>query len=75
MIIVPFIREAPEVYLFGTKRIWLKFEKGKLSARVGGGFLPIEDFIEAYTDVEAEKFEYKYREISLEEKKFMGKFV
>ena len=75
VVTVPFIREAPEVYLFGTKRVWLKFEMGKLSARVGGGFLPIEDFIEAYTDIEAEKFEQKHREASPEEKKFMAKYV
>lgn len=72
---VPFIREASEVYHFGTKRIWLKFEKGKLSARVGGGFLPIDDFIEAYTDVEIEKFEYKHREVSPDEKRALGKFA
>ena len=52
---VPFIREKEGVYLFGSKRVFLKLEQGKIYVRVGGGFMPIEEFIKIYSPIELEK--------------------
>jgi len=38
-LMVPLIREDREVYNFGTKRIFIKLEQGKIIIRVGGGFM------------------------------------
>lgn len=42
-------------YLFGTKKIYAKIMNGKLVIRVGGGFMSIEEFLEAYADFEIQK--------------------
>ena len=47
----------------------------KLTVKVGGGFLPIEEFINAYSDVEVEKFMSKCQELSPKTKRFLGKWV
>ena len=45
-----FLRESEGVYKFGSKRVYLKVEKGgHIFVRVGGGFLSIDDFIDQYT--------------------------
>ncbi|CAG9325932.1 unnamed protein product [Blepharisma stoltei] len=54
---VPFTREDEGIYLFGTKRIFLKLEQGQIVIRVGGGFMGIDEFIEIYTPLELEKQE------------------
>jgi hypothetical protein len=54
-LVVPFFREDYEKYEFGTKRVFVKMEKGKIIVRVGGGFMQLEEFIEIYTPVELEK--------------------
>ena len=36
-----FTREDTGVYYFGTKRIFVKLEQGKVIIRVGGGFMQI----------------------------------
>ena len=42
-----FIRESEGVYQFGSKRVYIKCEKGgQIFCRVGGGFMHIEEFIE-----------------------------
>jgi hypothetical protein len=71
----PFIREAPGIYIFGTKRVWIKYEKSRLSVKIGGGFLPIKDFIDAYGDIEHAKFTAKNTPLSPQQKKVLGKFV
>jgi hypothetical protein len=38
-LVVPFLREDREVYSFGTKRVFVKYENGKIAVRVGGGFM------------------------------------
>jgi hypothetical protein len=38
-LVVPFLREDREVYSFGTKRVFVKYENGKIIVRVGGGFM------------------------------------
>ncbi|CAG9325312.1 unnamed protein product [Blepharisma stoltei] len=72
---VPFIREAAGVYLFGSRRVLVSFERGKLTVKVGGGFLPIDDFVECYCDAEFEKLNSKPEEKSPRMKKFMAKWV
>lgn len=72
---VPFIREGGGVYFFGTRKILVMYERLKLSVKVGGGFLPIEEFINAYSDIEVEKFMTKCQELSPKTKKFLGKWV
>lgn len=54
---VPFTREEQGVYLFGTKRIFLKLENGNIAIRIGGGFTSIQNFIEIYTPIELERQE------------------
>ena len=53
---VPFTREDEGIYLFGSKRIFVKLEQGKVIIRVGGGFMHVDEFIEVYTLTEVEKF-------------------
>mmetsp|Transcript_18388 Transcript_18388/g.18362 ORF Transcript_18388/g.18362 Transcript_18388/m.18362 type:complete len:456 (+) Transcript_18388:11-1378(+) len=72
---VPFIRETKGVYLFGTRRVLISFERGKLTVKVGGGFLPIDDFVESYCDGEFEKLNHRPEEKSPRMKKFMAKWV
>ena len=72
---VPFIREGGGVYFFGTRKILINYERQRLTVKVGGGFLPIEEFINAYSDVEVEKFMTKCQELSPKTKKFLGKWA
>ena len=60
---IPFTRENEGVYLFGTKRIFLKLENCKVRIRVGGGYTNIEEFIEIYTTTELERQEEAIEEI------------
>ena len=42
-----FIRESEGVYQFGQRRVYIKCEKGgQIMVRVGGGFVPVQDFID-----------------------------
>ena len=51
-----FIRESEGVYQFGSRRVFIKVEKGgKINVRVGGGYLDIESFINKFTPGETEK--------------------
>ena len=43
---VVFIREDCGVYHFGSKKISIRLEKGKLFVRVGGGYISIEEFLD-----------------------------
>lgn len=54
---IPFTREDEGVYMFGTKRIFLKLEQGNIRIRVGGGYTMIDEFIEIYTEIELENQE------------------
>lgn len=45
------------MYLFGSKRIYIKNENSKLLVRIGGGFVSIEEFLELYSIQEIEKVE------------------
>ena len=52
---VMFLRDAPGVYTFGTKKISLKLEMGKINVRVGGGYISIDEFLDQYTPQELER--------------------
>jgi hypothetical protein len=57
---IMFLRESEGVYQFGSKRVYIKVEKGdKILVRVGGGFMNINEFINQYTLEEAEKITRK----------------
>lgn len=71
---VPFVREDKGIYLFGTKRVFLKLELGKIILRVGGGFMHIDQFIDIYTPLEAEKLGIK-KATKEKRKGLMGKMA
>lgn len=54
---IMFMRESDGVYEFGSKRVAVKVEKGKINVRVGGGYLSIDEFLDQYTPAELEKLE------------------
>ena len=43
---IMFMRETEGVYEFGSKRVNVRIEKGKIKIRVGGGFLSIDEFLD-----------------------------
>ena len=60
-----FLRESEGVYQFGSRRVYIKIEKGnKIVVRVGGGFMDIEKFITQYTKSEVEKIKYRPRNLT-----------
>lgn len=55
-----FIRQTEGVYQFGSKKIFIKVERGdQVQIRVGGGFMPIGDFLDTYTQQELETIRKK----------------
>ena len=54
---IPFKREEEGIYVFGTKKVFLKLENGTVKIRVGGGYTKIEEFIEIYAPIELERQE------------------
>ena len=51
-----FRRDDNGVYHFGTKKAFLKTEKNKLSVRVGGGFINIDDWVRENLNIEFERY-------------------
>ena len=43
---IMFMRDSAGVYDFGTKRVNIRIEKGKIKIRVGGGYLSIDEFLD-----------------------------
>ena len=41
-----FMRESEGVYQFGTRRVMVKVERGKIMIKVGGGYLSIDEFLD-----------------------------
>jgi len=41
-----FLRESSGVYEFGTRRVEVNVKKGKILIRIGGGYMPIDEFLE-----------------------------
>ena len=57
---IMFLRESEGVYQFGSKRVYVKVEKGeRILVRVGGGYMSIDKFIEKYTPEEQLKIQRK----------------
>lgn len=54
---VMFLRESAGVYEFGTKRIEVRVAQNKITVRVGGGYMGIDEFLDQYTPIELEKLE------------------
>ena len=54
---IMFMRESEGVYEFGSKRINVRIEKGRIKIRVGGGYLSIDEFLDQFTPVELDKIE------------------
>ena len=52
---VMFVRINPGIYQFGSKKICIKVEQGKINIRVGGGYMYIDEFLDQYTTYELEK--------------------
>ena len=46
---IMFMRESAGVYQFGSRRVSVKVDRGKISIKVGGGYLSIDEFLEQYT--------------------------
>lgn len=44
----PIVKLEPANYIFGTKKILIKLLNDKIVVRVGTGFLPLQEFMEAY---------------------------
>lgn len=43
---VLFMRESEGVYKFGSKRVYVKVDRGTIQIRVGGGYLSIDEFLD-----------------------------
>ena len=71
---IPFTREESGVYLFGTKRIFLKLENGNIVIRIGGGYTTILNFIEIYTPIELERQEDTIEEACPQLKTTLARF-
>mmetsp|Transcript_15162 Transcript_15162/g.25689 ORF Transcript_15162/g.25689 Transcript_15162/m.25689 type:complete len:131 (+) Transcript_15162:92-484(+) len=55
---IMFLREKPDLYQFGSKKVSIKIDaQGNLKVKVGGGFLTITEFVDQYTPIEVEKLE------------------
>ena len=54
---VPVTKLGEGNYLFGTRKIYMKLQNGRLVVRVGGGYMFISEFLETYTDTELKQIE------------------
>ena len=54
---IMFMREQAGVYSFGSKRVTVRIEKGRILIRVGGGYNSIDEFLDQHTPTELEKLE------------------
>lgn len=53
---IMFLRVSDGVYQFGKKRVHIKVENGgQVCVRVGGGYIPVKDFVEQFQDIEIDK--------------------
>ena len=49
---LPIVRLTEGLYLFGTRKINAKVQGDRIVVRVGGGFLPLDNFIKQYAEQE-----------------------
>lgn len=52
---VKFIRQDGGNYIFGTCKVYIKLENSKLLAKVRGGFMAIEEFVDIQTPIEVQR--------------------
>ena len=52
---IAFTRETTGVYHFGSRRVFMKLESGRLIVNVGGGFMTPEELVTSYTQSEIDK--------------------
>lgn len=71
---IRFVKECEGVYMFGTKKVFIKFENGRLFVRIGGGFMVIEDFVKIYLPQEIEKIAKGNEKMKDFEENSFGKF-
>ena len=68
-----FIRIGEGIYTFGSKKVHIKILNGRLIVRIGGGYMPIEQFVQSYGANELAKMkqckenEVKYTDLDEEE--------
>ena len=73
---VQFDREDHGIYNFGTKKIFVKLEQGRLLIRVGGGYMQVEDFVKMYSPVELERFSVQKKEQAQKiRQSYLGKYA
>ena len=53
------MRESSGVYEFGSKRVRVEVQRDKITIKVGGGYLSIDEFLDQYTPDELAKLERK----------------
>ena len=41
-----FLRESPGLYQFGSKQVLVKLMRDSLQIKSGGGYLPVEQFVD-----------------------------
>lgn len=54
-LLIAITREDAGIYWFGSRRIIVKLEGGRIRVRIGGGHTSIDDFVSAYGPQEYEK--------------------
>ncbi|OMJ71701.1 hypothetical protein SteCoe_30009 [Stentor coeruleus] len=52
---IKFIKDCDGIYIFGTKKVFIKLDNGKLYIRIGGGFMIIDEFIKVFMGQEIDK--------------------
>ena len=59
---VQFVREDTGIYTYGSKRVFIKIEQGKIIIRVGGGYMTVDEFIQMFTVQELERLASKAKQ-------------
>ena len=72
---VPLLREDQGTYVFGSRRVFVKLEGGQVIVRVGGGFIPLEEFITTYTDLELDKLQARESELTTRHQSLLRKLA
>lgn len=72
---VPLLREDQGTYVFGSRRVFAKLEGGQVTVRVGGGFIPLEEFISTYTDLELDKLQARESELTTRHQALLRKLA
>lgn len=72
---IPLLREEQGTYVFGSRRVFAKLDAGKVTVRVGGGLMPLEEFIATYTDLELDKLQAKESELTTRHQALLRKLA